>query len=120
VVELVPGDAAGARWEFDVTLKANEAGVDFGGPYVRGNSGDRHVGLAWGDVEDGAFHLFRGAKLRLDQVDAATLHDAAEADRCLLGRVGLTDAKGNPRCASVRPPTIVWSAEARHLIPSAV
>jgi Family of unknown function (DUF5990) len=28
----------------------------------------------------------------------------------LVGRVGLTDPKGNPVCASVRPPLIEWSA----------
>jgi hypothetical protein len=30
----------------------------------------------------------------------------------LVGRLGLTDAKGNPLCAAVRPPVIEWSAEA--------
>jgi len=29
----------------------------------------------------------------------------------LVARLGLTDAKGNPRCATVRPADIVWSAE---------
>jgi hypothetical protein len=28
----------------------------------------------------------------------------------LVGRLGLTDAKGNPVCASIRPPLIEWSA----------
>jgi hypothetical protein len=30
----------------------------------------------------------------------------------LVGRVGLTDQKGHPLCASVRPPLIEWSAAA--------
>jgi hypothetical protein len=30
----------------------------------------------------------------------------------LVGRLGLTDPKGNPRCAAVRPPVIEWSAAA--------
>jgi Family of unknown function (DUF5990) len=31
--------------------------------------------------------------------------------RCVLvGRLGLTDPKGNPLCAAVRPPIIEWSA----------
>jgi hypothetical protein len=30
----------------------------------------------------------------------------------LIGRLGLTGAKGNPLCAAVRPPVIQWSAEA--------
>jgi hypothetical protein len=31
----------------------------------------------------------------------------------LVGRLGLTDAKGNPLCAAVRPPVIEWSAAGR-------
>jgi hypothetical protein len=36
----------------------------------------------------------------------------AEADRTglLVGRLGLTDPKGNPTCSAARPPTIEWSA----------
>jgi hypothetical protein len=30
----------------------------------------------------------------------------------LVGRLGLTDRKGNPLCAAVRPPVIEWSAMA--------
>ncbi|MER5352388.1 DUF5990 family protein [Kitasatospora sp. NPDC002551] len=26
-------------------------------------------------------------------------------------RLGLTDARGHPLCAAVRPPQVVWSAE---------
>ena len=29
----------------------------------------------------------------------------------LVARVRLTDAKGNPICARIRPPYIAWSAE---------
>jgi hypothetical protein len=29
----------------------------------------------------------------------------------LVGRLGLTDPKGGPLCASVRPPVVQWSAE---------
>jgi len=28
----------------------------------------------------------------------------------LIGRLGLTDAKGNPTCSAGRPPSIEWSA----------
>lgn len=31
----------------------------------------------------------------------------------LVGRLGLTDPKGNPLCAAVRPPVIEWSAAGR-------
>lgn len=54
--------------------------------------------------------MFRRAKLRLDAVPAEVLR-SAEEQGVLVARVGLTDAKGNPTCASVGPPLIKWSAE---------
>ena len=54
--------------------------------------------------------MFRRAKLMLADVPAAVL-DAAAASGLLVGRLGLTDAKGQPLCASVRPPQIGWAAE---------
>lgn len=113
-VGLTPGDAAGARWVCEVTLRDIDGSFDFGGPYVLGRRGDRHLGLAWGDVVGAgsdAFQLFRGAKLRLETIDAATVRAAAIPGHRLVARLGLTDSKGNPRCATVRPPAIVWTAE---------
>ena len=43
----------------------------------------------------------------------ATLLDAALGSGALIGRLGLTDAAGNPLCAAVRPPLIEWSAGPR-------
>lgn len=110
--EPVPGDAPSARWEVPVTLRRDEAGFDFGGPFVRGVRTDRNLAVAWGDVPgDGTFRLFRGAKLRLVDVDAGLIEEAMRPGRRLVARVRLTDAKGNPACARLRPPAIAWSAE---------
>lgn len=53
--------------------------------------------------------MFRRAKLMLDGVDPATLRAAARSGT-LLGRLGLTDVRGGPLCAAVRPPLVTWSA----------
>jgi hypothetical protein len=110
----VPGDARSARWEAEVTIRRRDDGVDFGGPFVRGDRNDRHLALAWGDVSaDGKFRLFRAAKLRLVDVDRAVIEDAMRPGHMLAASVRLTDAKGNPICARVRPPDIEWSARER-------
>ena len=86
--------------------------IDFGGPFVKGKRGARFLYLSWGTLDaDEAFTLFRAAKLWLSGVDPAVVHEAMQPGHCLVGLVGLTDRKGQPLCASVRPPTIVWSAE---------
>jgi hypothetical protein len=53
--------------------------------------------------------MFRRAKLQLDAVPSAILGNAVERG-LLVGRLGLTDTKGDPLCAAVRPPMIDWSA----------
>jgi hypothetical protein len=58
---------------------------------------------------DGGFAKFRRAKLFLDGVDPETAAAAVESG-FLVARLGLTDAKGNPLCAGVRPPLVAWSA----------
>jgi len=110
--EAVPGDAHSARWEVEVKIRRGDDGIDFGGPFVAGDRSDRNLGLAWGEVPgDGTFRLFRGAKLRLVDVDPGLVEDAMRPGHQLVARVRLTDARGNPICARVRPPDIAWSAE---------
>ena len=80
------------------------------GPYIQGGPGRRFIYLSWGEVDRSRrFQMFRRAKLWLDGVDAATAQAALETGT-LTARLGLTDTKGHPLCAAVRPPTVSWSA----------
>jgi Family of unknown function (DUF5990) len=42
-------------------------------------------------------------------VPPAVLNEAGRVG-LLIGRLALTDSKGNPTCSAGRPPTIQWSA----------
>jgi hypothetical protein len=53
--------------------------------------------------------MFRRAKLWLDAIDPATLA-AARRYGSLIASLNLTDMKGHPLCAAIRPPLIRWSA----------
>ncbi|MFB9520840.1 DUF5990 family protein [Streptomyces cremeus] len=98
----VRGDAAEAVW--DLTLDVRP-GPDFRGPYVHGHPGARFLYLTWGEVgPDGAFAMFRRAKIFCADIPAA-LVARGEAE----GRMSLTDDKGLPLCAGIRPPEIRWS-----------
>ena len=112
IIELVPGDAPSARWQLEVTVRRGDDGTfDFGGPFVHGKRGERHLALRWGTLgDDGTVMVFRGAKLRLSDVDPSVLRRAVRGGGRLVGSLGLTDGQGWPRCASVRPPDISWSA----------
>ncbi|WP_406272559.1 DUF5990 family protein [Actinacidiphila glaucinigra] len=105
-----PGDAAAATWDLDCRVRETPDGLDVTGPHVQGGPGARFVYLSWGTVGDsGDFTMFRRAKLMLDGVGPGTLRAAARSGT-LLGRLGLTDVRGGPLCAAVRPPLVTWSA----------
>jgi hypothetical protein len=93
-VHAVDSAAASAVFEVEVDVR----GDDFRGPYVHGRPGERFLYLVW--ERDG--EMFGRAKLMLTPDLAA--HDA------VTGTLALTDARGGPLCAAVRPPVISWSA----------
>ena len=96
--EPVPGDARTVRWEVEVTVRRGDDGLDFGGPFVRGDRTDRHLGIVWGDVTaDGTFRLIRGSKLKLAEVDPALVDEAMRPGARLVARV------------RIRPPDLTWS-----------
>ena len=107
---LVRGDANAARWEVDVRPVIDD-GIDLRGPSVHGKKGNRFLYLTWGDVgEDGSFAMFRRAKLMVEDIPPALLEHAAQTDGTLVASVALTDERGCPRCARVKPPAIDWRA----------
>ena len=109
---LVRGDAPSVTWDLDCTTVRTPAGVDLKGPTIHGPPGGRFIYLSWGTVDDAAgFTMFRRAKLMLDAIAPAVIDHAVERG-LLVGRLGLTDPKGHPLCAAVRPPVIEWSAMA--------
>ncbi len=111
LLDPVPGDAGGAAWTMDCTVTETPTGLDLKGPYLQGRPGERFIYLTWGAVDEAGdtFTMFRRAKLWLNAVPADVL-TAAAASGLLVGRLGLTDARGLPTCASVRPPQITWTA----------
>ena len=110
-IDLVPGDAESARWELEVKVKDGpDGGFDCTGPSVFGSPGQRHLALRWVTVaDDGSTSVFRAAKLRLDDIDPGLPEEAIDRGGRLVVSLGLTDERGWPRCASVRPPLVTWS-----------
>lgn len=109
---LTPADARRAIWELECTVGSSSPTVDLRGPQIQGSPGKRFIYLTWGVVDSAAvFTMFRRAKLWLDAVPAEVVR-AACASGLLIGRLGLSDDKGWPLCASVRPPRIRWTAGA--------
>lgn len=111
VVDRVPVDAPSATWKLEVTSRELDGLLDVGGPWVHGRPGARFLYLSWGAVDDGSFAMFRRAKLLFGDIPTAMLRAAHDGDGVLVGRLGLTDEHGGPRCARVRPPDITWTLQ---------
>ncbi len=108
-VGLVRGDAPSARWEIDEIGVVAGDPIDLRGPAIHGKKGDRFLYLTWGDVAaDGSFTMFRRAKLMVADIDPELLAVAAASDSVLTASLALTDERGGPRCARVKPPLITW------------
>ena len=99
IVDRTPGDQA-VTFEFDIEVRNGR----FGGPYVHGKADERFIYLSWGEVDGDEFRMFRRAKLHLSSLDPADVDG-----RTIEARISLSDAKGLPVCASLRPPQVTWS-----------
>lgn len=107
---MVSGGAREASWEISIEVRVHDGAVAFRGAAVHGRAPERFLYLVWIGREGRApAAMFRRAKLRLDSVPSPVLERARASGR-LVGRVALTDARGMPLCASVRPPAIEWSS----------
>ena len=110
ILELTAAEAESVS--FDIRVEPIVEGgvlVDFRGPYVQGKRGARFVYLTWVDVaDDGTQTRYGRAKVGLeelpDDVAAALIADAPVAVE-----MGLTDPRGRPRCASIKPAELRWS-----------
>jgi hypothetical protein len=113
----VPGDAERAVFTARIRLRRAEGGPpDFAGPAVHGRKGVRFLYLTWGEVSgDGAFTMFRRAKLHLADIPETDLLTATTTGAVMEADLSLTGADGTPLCASVRPPRVRWQLAAYHL-----
>jgi hypothetical protein len=108
VVQVQPAGGPSVKFTFGIVLREVEGGgIDFRSPFVHGKPGDRFFYLCWGEVgEDGSFSGFGRVKLMLAAVPAGLITAKTGS---LEGYLSLTNDKGAPVFAAVRPPQISWS-----------
>jgi hypothetical protein len=91
---LVPADAPAAQWVIDIAAQRG----DFRGPAVHGRKGERFLYLTWGTLCGTSFTMFRRAKLMAADLPSGSPQVTVDVE--------LTDERGMPRCARLRPPAI--------------
>jgi len=110
VIGLVDGDAGEAVFDVDLEVVESPVGeLDFRGPYVNGRRGERFVYLVWGEVDAaGTFAMFRRLKLHLAPLLEQYPRSSVLASKRVQAVLELTDTRGRPMAASVRPPWVTW------------
>jgi hypothetical protein len=108
LLEPFAGDTATVVWTLDCEIKPVGPLADLIGPYVQGGPAARFIYLSWETRQHETWTMFRRAKLMLADIPGDVLTAAAERGR-LIARLSLTDGRGGPVCAAVRPPAIEWS-----------
>jgi Family of unknown function (DUF5990) len=111
VVDLVPGNAPRAVFNFSVDVESNQGkGLDFRGPFVHGKKGKRFLYLSWGELAaDGSFSMFRRAKLPLSAIKSEDLVGSlSSASPAVEGSLDLTDEGGSPLCGTAAARRLSW------------
>lgn len=104
-----PGDSVRATFQIPVLCSTGKDGrPNFTGPYVFGTSGDKFLYLVWYAKTGVGAHRFRRAKIKLNTLPWEQIHSAIEHQKPLQAHIKMTDKKGGPVCASLKPESIRW------------
>ncbi|MEP6756419.1 MAG: DUF5990 family protein [Chthonomonadales bacterium] len=104
VIEDVPADGSDVAFRAPITVKhLDGGGHDFAGKFVHGPKTERFFYLNWGAHAPMGWHGVRRAKLQLRDMPSL-LAERTEAEVW----INMTDAKGCPLCATIKPSFIRW------------
>jgi Family of unknown function (DUF5990) len=104
-----PGDATACTFDLPVEVGENKDGLpNFLGPFVHGPVGGRFLYLVWFNKMGGLKSGFRRAKINLQHLGWQAINEAVLAEKPIGAQINLTDKKGGPVCASLKPEQINW------------
>ncbi len=104
-----PGDTTACTFDVPVQVGENKDGSpNFLGPFVHGPVGGRFLYLVWFNKIGGLKMGFRRAKVNLQHLGWPTINAAIFTQKNIEATLTLTDKKGGPVCASLKPEHINW------------
>lgn len=103
-----PAEQVILRFPVQVALDPGEGTLRFSGKAVHGPSGEKFLYLCWGEWVDGEWQGNRRAKLPLGPVTRQMVEAALRSGQPLRARIHMTDARGQPVAASLKPGIYEW------------
>ena len=111
ILEETPATHKEKIFKVQVKLSEGKNGQpNFTGAYVFGKTGDKFLYLVWFIKTSMGNEGFRRAKIKLQDLSWKQIRRAIVRQDPIRARIILTDAKGGPICASVKPPYIEWES----------
>ena len=109
-VACTPCPADGTRFRFSLEAVADPTtgALSFRGGYAQGPRDARFIYLCWGAWGEGGWQHYRRAKVPLSGLDPAAIERAISAGRPIRARIRMSDARGEPVAATLKPEQVQW------------
>lgn len=109
ILAETPASATEKTFHLQLKVSKGKTGApNFTGPYVFGKTGDKFLYLVWFIKVKTQNEGFRRAKIKLQDLSWEQIQNAIARKYPIRAKLTLTDAKGGPICASIKPPFIEW------------
>ncbi|MEJ5223255.1 MAG: DUF5990 family protein [Anaerolineales bacterium] len=97
-----------ARFMFALDVEIEGESVRFRGPVVQGTPGDQFVYLVWGKRDGEMWTTIRRLKVPLSNIGVERITRAIETNQPLAMRIVMTNSRGEPISASLKPNQFEW------------
>ena len=96
------------HFSFQAAVDAASGKVTSKGKVVQGPRSDPFIYICWGDRSEGKWVQYGRTKILLSGIPREHIQRALQEGSLLRARIRLTDPKGNPALATLKPDTIEW------------
>ena len=96
------------HFSFQVAVDAASGKVTFKGKMVQGPRSDPFIYICWGDRLEGKWVQYGRTKILLSGIPREHIQRTLQEGSLLRARIRLTDPKGKPALATLKPDFIEW------------
>lgn len=101
--------AACFRFVLEATWDEADGSMIWRGGYAHGPRADRFIYLCWGAWGEHGWQHFRRAKVPLKNINRTLILQALQEGRPLRARIRMTDDRGEPAAATLKPDQATWT-----------
>ncbi len=106
---LIEGQAT-IHFQFTIQVAIDPANdtPNFKGSYIQGPRAAHFIYLCWGDRHEGGWVMHSRAKIPLAGLPVEKIQQAVRAGTPLRARIRMSDSRGKPAVATLKPGQVEW------------